>query len=96
MLLGDLLSQVEQAGANGNAAAILDDVALIARVAAMAGQIATDPDDYVLAAVRRFEHSADDSDWVSLIGAAARSDEPGKACLRRMVEHALDIDEASV
>lgn len=92
MLLGDLLAQVERAEASGNAAALLDDLALLARVAATAAREGVDPDDYVIAAVRRFEHTASPEDWVTLMGVASGHADPGSACLRRMVERALAED----
>ncbi|MCC6946203.1 MAG: hypothetical protein IT539_00415 [Bradyrhizobiaceae bacterium] len=94
MLLGDLLAQVERAEASGNAAALLDDLSLLARVAATAALEGIDPDDYVIAAVRRFEHSASADDWVTLMGAASGDANPGGACIRRMVERALAEDAA--
>jgi hypothetical protein len=53
MLLGDLLAQVERAGASGNAAALIDDLPLLAQVAAVAAEEGSDPDSYILFAVRR-------------------------------------------
>jgi hypothetical protein len=92
MLLGDLLAQVERTGATGHAASLLDDLALLARVAEAAARDGMEPDDYVIAAVRRFERTANAEDWVTLMGIASGHAEPGSACLRRMVERALAED----
>lgn len=92
MLLGDLLAQVERAEAAGNAAALFNDLAVLARVAEAAARRGMDPDDYVIAAVRRFEHAASAEDWVTLMGVASGHANPGSACLRRMVERALADD----
>jgi hypothetical protein len=92
MLLGDLLAQVERADASGNAAALLDDLSLLTRVAAVAAEEGSDPDSYVLAAVRRFERDASPDDWTSLMSDASRQADSGGACLRRIVEWALQID----
>lgn len=89
MLLGDLLGEVERKAGAGRAAALLDDLGLLARVAAAAGRAGMDPDAFVVAAVRRFEREASGEDWVTLMGIAAAHPDPGGACLRRMVEHAL-------
>jgi hypothetical protein len=89
MMLGDLLVKVEQAASAGQVAGLLDDLKLITRVAAVTAAQGTDPDAYVVAAVRRFERDATSEDWVSLMGATSRDVDPGKACLQRMVEWAL-------
>lgn len=89
MTLGDLLSAAERAAGNGDVAALLDSPSLLAGVAAAAANEGTDPDSYVALAVRRFERDASPDDWVSLMGAASREADPGKACLQRMVQWAL-------
>jgi hypothetical protein len=92
MLLGDLLAKVERSGADGNAAAMLGDLALLTEVAAAAAKDGDDPDSYILTAVRRFEHSASPDDWVSLMGAVSGEPDSGGACLRRIVQWALDLE----
>jgi hypothetical protein len=90
MLLGDLLADAERSAGNGGVTALLEDIALMTRVAA--ATVGLDPADYVVAAVRRFERGASSEDWVSLMGAASGLADPGSACLRRMVEWALQRD----
>jgi hypothetical protein len=92
MLLGDLLAQVERADFAGNAAALLDDLSLLTRVAAAAGREGIDPDAYVVAAVRRFERGASSDDWVGIMSKTSNDANPGSACLQRMVEWALNLD----
>lgn len=92
MLLGDLLAQVERAGARGHAAALLDDLSLLSQVAAVAAEEGNDPDSYVLFAVRRFERGASPDDWVSLMSDLSRQPDSGGACLRRIVQWAIDLD----
>lgn len=89
MLLGDLLAQVEHAGASGDVSAVLADLPLMTRVAAAAGEEGVEPDVYVLAAIRMFERHASPDDWVSLMGAASGVPDAGRACLRRIVEWML-------
>ena len=89
MTLGDLLGAAERAAGNGDAAALLESPALLAAVAAAAAREGTDPDSYIAFVVRRFERDASPDDWVSLMGAASRESDPGKACLQRMVQWAL-------
>jgi hypothetical protein len=89
MMLGDLLVKVERAASSGEVAGLLDDLSLITRVAAATATRGSEPDEYVVAAVHRFEQGATSEDWVSLMGAASREADPGKACLQRMVEWAL-------
>jgi hypothetical protein len=88
MLLGDLLAQAERASAGG-AAASLDDLSLVAAVAAAAAETGEDPDSIVAMAVRRFEQGATPDDWVSLMGKLSGSADPGKACLQQMVRWSL-------
>jgi hypothetical protein len=96
MLLGDLLARAEGADATGAVAALLDDLSLLTRVAAVAARTGLDPDHYIMAAVKRFEREASGDDWVTLMGAASRHANPGSACLRYMVERALNADAAGV
>lgn len=91
-MLGDLLSEIERAAADGRVAAMLDDVSLLAEVAAAAAFLGIDPDSYILSAVRSFEVAASDEDWVTLMAAATASKTPGNACLQRMVRFALTKD----
>ena len=93
MLLGDLLAEIEQASAAGSAVALLDDLVLVARVNEAAARQSMQAEAYIVAAVHRFEREANDADWTTLIGAATGSDNPGSACLRRMVMRALLEDE---
>jgi hypothetical protein len=44
MLLGDLLAKVERSGADGRAAAMLGNLALLTEVAAAAAEDGDDPD----------------------------------------------------
>ena len=92
MMLGDLLAEVDRAASAGDIAALLDDLPLLARVAAATAAEGIDPDSYVVAAVRRFEREASSEDWVSLMGAVSGHTDPGKACLQRMVRWALQRD----
>jgi hypothetical protein len=92
MMLGDLLAEVERAASAGDVAALLGDLSLMSRVAAVTAGEGIDPDAYVVAAVRRFEQGASAEDWVSLMGAASADADPGKACLQRMVRWALQRD----
>jgi hypothetical protein len=92
MLLGDILAKVERAGADGTATALLNDLPLMTRVTSVIGADESEPDTYILSAVRRFERHASPDDWVSLMGAASGSADPGAACLKRIVEWALNAD----
>lgn len=92
MLLGDLLAQAEKAAASGGASALLNDLSLLTRIAAAAAREGLDPDEYIVAAVRRFEQEASADEWVTLMGAATNDANPGNACLKRMVERALAAD----
>jgi hypothetical protein len=94
MLLGDVLARVERIETSGDVTSLLADLPLMARVAAVAAEDGTEPDAYVLSAVRRFERDASPDDWVSLMGALTADDDAGGACLKRIVDWSLRRDQA--
>ncbi|HYF53002.1 MAG TPA: hypothetical protein VEA41_01950, partial [Salinarimonas sp.] len=53
------------------------------------------PGEYAANAVALFSNTASDEDWVSIIGVMGRTQDPGSACLKRMVEFALKPKGAS-
>ena len=78
MMLGDLLREARQV------AAVLD-APLRAQIEAT-GQA---PGPFVQAAVVGFERYASEEDWATLLSAARRSEDPGRACLEMMVRWQL-------
>jgi len=70
------------------------DVTLLLDVANVASRFNETPGEYASGAVRRFASSAGDEDWLALVGVLARSDDPGRACLVKMVYWSLAHDKA--
>jgi hypothetical protein len=89
MLLGDIIERLGDESQALEALLGLGDLTLLARVEAAAHAAGSTPGAVASAAVDAFTGSASDEDWVSLIGAMGRTDDPGRACLKTMVEFAL-------
>jgi len=94
MLLGDILSEIERASLTGNAAALLDDLVLLAHVNDAAARQGIDAESYVVAAVRGFEREVSGDDWTTLISAMTAGSNPGSICIKRMFEWAAAKDNA--
>ena len=92
MLLGSLLKKLESPEYSEALLEGLGDIVLLARVQT-AGQIHDEePAEYASGAVARFSRMASDEDWLAVMNALERSEEPASACLRLMVEWALTQD----
>lgn len=89
MLLGDVIARLDDEAAALETLVGLGDLALLARVEAAAAEGSLTPGEFAAQAVEIFSSQASDEDWVSLVGVMGRTDDPGQACLRRMVEFAL-------
>ncbi|MDX8482869.1 hypothetical protein RFN28_31070 [Mesorhizobium sp. VK24D] len=69
--------------------AAFDDPAFLGRLAAAADQSGRSPTDIVGSAVRNFIDTASDDLWTQLIGLMNRSQDPGLAAMRAILEKAL-------
>jgi hypothetical protein len=94
MLLGTLLTRLETAEYATALLESLGDIILLARIGETAGRYDETPGGYASTAVARFSRDAGDEDWLAVMTALERADDPAAACLRHMVEWALgqDID----
>jgi hypothetical protein len=92
MQLGTLMAQFEDEQQAGTALEALDDLVLFARIDAAGAEHDETPGEYVANAARRFTALASDEDWLAIMNAIERSDDPGRAVLRRMLVWALDAD----
>jgi hypothetical protein len=92
MVLGDLIRTLSDGGAAAEALIACGDLTLAVRVEDTAARFGEAMGDYAGGAVRRFANMADDEDWLALVTALERADEPGHACLRHMLEWALAQD----
>jgi hypothetical protein len=95
MQLGTLLNQLENDSHAGVALEALGDIVLFARVEAMGAQHDEAPGEYVANGARRFAARASDEDWLGLMNAIERSQDPGRAVLEKIVRWSLEKDAAS-
>jgi hypothetical protein len=92
MQLGSLLSYLESEENGGEALQALDDLPLFVRIGAMAATHDETPGEYVANASRRFAARAGDADWLAIMTAVEKADDPGRAVLHKMLVWALDGD----
>jgi hypothetical protein len=94
MHLGTLLNRLETESHAGAALLALGDLTLFARVEAMGAEHDEEPGEYVANGARRFAARASDEDWLGLMNAIERADDPGRAVLEKIVRWSLDKDAA--
>jgi len=82
MLLGDLLARFDAPSFAEETVLALGDLNLLARMRAQAETDGESLGEFARNAVQRFAAEASDEEWVSLIGALARADDPGAVCLK--------------
>lgn len=92
MLLGEVLGHLRDESFAAETLVGLDDLPLMAGVAAEAGRHGETAGDYAAASVRRFAAFADDEDWLALMAAIERGSDPGAAALRHMLAWCLRHD----
>ena len=81
MLLGDVLARFDDEAFAAETVLRVGDVGLLARMQKQAEAEGETLGSFARAAVQRFMATADDETWVSLIGALARTQDPGAVCL---------------
>jgi len=89
MLLGDLIAQFTDETVAEEAILGLSDLALLAELRAQAQASGLDLGAYAAAAVNRFASEASDEEWVTLIGAMGRAQDPGAIYLKRALAYAI-------
>ncbi|MHB2169530.1 hypothetical protein [Alsobacter sp. R-9] len=94
MHLGQILKALDDEGFAAAALAALGDVVLLAEVQTMREHYDETPGEYVANASRRFATLARDDDWLALMNAMERHDEPARIALTHMVRWALAADAA--
>lgn len=92
MLLGHVLERLSDESFAAETLVGLDDLSLMAGIAAEAGRHGETAGDYAAAAVRRFAAFADDEDWLAFLAAIERGPDPGVAALRHMLTWCLHHD----
>lgn len=94
MLLGTILKRLGNEADAAEALEALGDIALLAEVQAMGERHDETPADYVCGATRRFAADASSEDWLALMTAIERSDDPARTTLDRMLRWSLTQDAA--
>ena len=89
MLLGDILSRLEN---DGEAAEVILGAGDLRLLAAMKEQAEADGLSlaaYTRAAVQRYVAAASDEEWITLMGQIGRTADPGGICLKRAFESVI-------
>mgnify|MGYP005857436359 CR=1 FL=1 len=92
MQLGTLLNHLSFEDDADEALEALGDLVLFSKVQAMGERFAETPGEYAANAAQRFASLASDEDWLGLMAAMERSDDPARAALERMLQWALKAD----
>src|SRR4051794_9491817 len=95
MLLGDLLATFDDDAVAAETALRLGDLAMLNRMRQQAEADGVTVGEYAQSAVRRFADGATDEEWVSLLGAMGRTDDPGTVCLQRAFAYVTREDTES-
>jgi len=93
MLLGDLLASFEDDAVAAETALRVGDLTTLNRMRQHAEANGISVGEYAQTAVRRFSDGATDEEWVSLLGAMGRTDDPGAVCLQRAFAYVTREDE---
>lgn len=92
MQLGALIRRLEDETDAAQAMDALGDIVLFTRVKAM-GQLHDEtPGAYLAGASRRFTNLGSDEDWLALMTAIERADNPARAVIGKVLNWALDQD----
>jgi hypothetical protein len=94
MQLGDLIRGLDDDAYASEVLAASGNVVLMARVHETAERFEENAGEYVSGAVRRFANLAGDDDWLALMTAAERAEDPAVACLVHMIGWSLKADSA--
>jgi hypothetical protein len=92
MLLSDILSRLEDDAEAAETLLGLGDLALMARLERAAAERGCALGEFAGAAVRRYAADASDEEWITLMGALGRADDPGAICLKRAFDFVLRQD----
>jgi len=89
MLLGDVIARFDDEASAHEALLSLGDLALTARVKALATELNISTGELAMQSVGQFAAGASDEDWLSLVGQMTRAEDPGAVFLRRVLSRAL-------
>ena len=94
MLLGTILTRLGNEADAAEALEAMGDIILLTEVQAMGELHDESPADYVCGATRRFAADASSEDWLALMTAIERSDDPARTTLDKMLRWSLARDAA--
>jgi len=92
MLLGTIMNELRDETAAAAALLSLGDIRLVAEVEAARQPHGESVGEYVAGAAQRFARLASDEDWLRLMTALERSDQPAATCLADMVRWSISHD----
>lgn len=96
MLLGDLLARFRDESVATETVLGCGDLVLIAGLMEQAALSGQSLGAYAAGAVRRYAADASDEEWVTLMGALGRAEDPGIVCMQRAFDHVLKEDRRHV
>ncbi len=91
-MLGNIIARLHDDAFVEEFVAGLDDLVLLARLRQAAGAAGMSLGDAASEAVGHFVQHAGDEQWLALVTAASRAQDPAAACLHRMLSEALPGD----
>jgi hypothetical protein len=94
MQLGEIIRDFSGEARADEALLACGDLVLVARVGEVALRYDETIGEYAAGAVRRFANLASGEDWLALMNALERADDPGLRCLTHMLHWSLKRDEA--
>jgi hypothetical protein len=92
MLLGAIMNELRDETVAASALMQLGDVVLVAEVDAARAPHDESIGEYVSGAAQRFARKASDEDWLALMTALERTDNPAVTCLTTMVKWSVARD----
>lgn len=92
MQLGALIRRLEDETDAAQAMDALGDVILFSRVQEMGQHHDETPGAYLAGAARRFTNQGSDDDWLALMTAIERAEDPARAVIGKMLHWALEKD----
>jgi hypothetical protein len=89
MQLGALIARLENESDASRMIEALGDLVLYSRVSAAAEHYGETPGQYLAASAGQFATSGGDEEWLGLVAAVERSEDPGRAAISRILSWAL-------
>lgn len=96
MLLGTIMNELRDETVAASALMQLGDVILVAEVDSARAPHEESIGEYVSGAAQRFARKASDEDWLALMTALERTDNPAATCLTTMVRWSIASDAKSI